>query len=501
MLPAAMPELPVRLDDGRALPMTVRDYDAARPAVAARHLRAVCYAPFLSMDFDASGAIRLCNHSHRAVGHVGRGQSVLEIWRGAVYQHYRRTFAEYVFDADNCRHCVRQCEAGTAQHVFATEQFDRWATDDATPAYPKRLIFRLNSTCNLACVMCDGVTSSRIRKERDGLPPTRSAYDEAFFTEMAEILPHVEHLEFYGGEPFLVAEHQRIFDLLQRLGARCTIYANTNTTAFHPAARRALETLNFVEIAVSMDAANAAVHGAVRRGLQHDAFLRNVDYLLQLRERRGVRIGLNVTEHRKNWFDLPEVFRFAEPRRLPIHVNTCLHPHNVTLYTLPDEQLRYVLDHLVTWRERLRAEFPDFANLASYDFLLSLLRTELAGRGPSWRPQYTNTNRHCDGLLAAPIAGTAPFAEPLAIVQEARRMVQSLAPEVAARLVEDFLAPITDWSPYEAWWATVPERPVPTLAELRPWCRARGLPLLAGLYLPLQDLGDLGFQPFRERLC
>ncbi len=71
---------------------------------------------------------------------------------------------------------------------------------------------------------------------------------------------------------------------------------------------------------------------------------------------------------------------------------------------------------------------------------------------------------------------------------------------VAARLLEDFLAPITDWSPYEAWWATVPQRPVATLAELRRWCRARGLPLLAGLYLPLQDLGDLGFQPFRDRL-
>src|SRR5690606_35527214 len=132
----------------------------------------VCYAPILSMDFDATGAMRLCNHSHRAVANMRDGVSVINAWRGAAYEYYRKDFSNYVLDEKNCPHCVRQCEAGSGGHVFATEQFDRWANDDRHPKYPKRLIFRLNSTCNLACVMCDGQTSSRIRKERDGLPPT-----------------------------------------------------------------------------------------------------------------------------------------------------------------------------------------------------------------------------------------------------------------------------------------------------------------------------------------
>lgn len=493
-----MQHQPIRLRNGTALPITIAQYDADRPALRPNALRAVCHAPFLSMDFDPEGSVRLCNHSHTAVARLTPEASVLEIWRGAGYERYRSDFANYVLDQKNCPHCVRQCEAGNVRHVFATEQFDRWANEARHPPYPKRLIFRLNSTCNFACVMCDDMTSSRIRKERLGLPPLPSAYGERFFAEMEEILPHVEHLEFYGGEPFLVREHQRIFDILQRIGARCTIYVNTNATSFHPAARKALETLNFVEIAVSMDAVTQDLHANVRRGMDQRIFLRNFEYLLELRQRRGVRIGLNVTEHRKNWFELPEIFRFAEQHQVPLHINTCLHPHNVTLYTLPDDQLRYVLAFLRRERAAFAADFPASANLVNYDFLLSLPTTELQRRGPDWTPARSNINSHSDGLLAAPVVGSSPFVAPQRVLEEAQRMLRNLGPEVAIRMIGEMLAGIRDWTPYDTFWASVV--PTPTLPELRLWCEQHGMPLIAMMWPVLQDLGDNGWNPFRRQL-
>ena len=493
MLPPRVTDPNLRTRCGRTLQRTIADYDAARPELQGRSLRAACYAPFLSMDFDATGAIRLCNHSHAAIAYVSDQTPVLDVWRGPVYERFRREFADYVLDDANCPHCILQCEAGAGQHVFATEQFDRWANDERFPAYPKRLIFRLANTCNLACIMCDGETSSRIRKERDGLPPQRAAYGEAFFAEMERILPHVEHIEFYGGEPFLVREHQRIFEILQRIGSRCTIYVNTNTTAIGERARRALEQLHFVEIAVSMDAVDAAVHGAVRVGLEHAAFLQNLDYFQDLRARKGVRLTLNVTEHRKNWFQLPEVFRFAAQRRLGLHINTCIHPHNVTLYTLSDDQLRYVLAFLVDERARLVGEQADYPNLASYDFLLSLLRRELRSRGPDWTPHYENVNRQSDGLLAAPIVGVVPFDQPLRVLQEAQRMVKFLAPDTALRLLGELLGGIVDHGPYEELWrALVPQG---SLSATAAWCKSHGLPLVVVLWPILQDLGAHGFHP------
>ena len=429
----------IRTRSGRVLERTIAAYDADRQMLGDRTLRAVCYAPFLSMDFDATGAIRLCNHSHVEVANMKDGVSVLDVWRGAGYEQYRKDFSEYVLDEKNCPHCVRQCEAGSGHHVFATEQFDRWANDERFPTYPKRLIFRLNSTCNLACVMCDGMTSSRIRKERDGLPPTPSAYGERFFQEMEEILPHVDHIEFYGGEPFLVKEHQRIFEILRKVKAKCTIYVNTNTTAINPKAKEALEELNFSEIAVSMDAVSQEVHEAVRVGMNNDIFYRNFDYFLDLRKRKGLNVMLNVTEHRKNWFELPEVFRFAEKHGVYLHINTCIHPHNVTLYTLPDEQLRYVYDYFVKEKARILQEHPKLSNLSNFDFLISLVRSELESRKVDWKPVLQNLNHQCDGLLAAPLPGIAPFDAPDRVLAEAKRMQEFLGPETCVRMVGDML--------------------------------------------------------------
>ena len=428
----------IRLRSGESLSRTIADYDRSRPKIAARTLRAVCYAPFLSMDFDATGAVRLCNHSHSMVAQMAPDTSVIDVWRGEVYKRYRSEFSSYVFDEVNCQHCVRQCTAGSGSHVFAVEQFDPGANDERQPAYPKRLIFRLNSTCNLACIMCDGMTSSRIRKERDKLPPTPSMYGERFFKDMEEILPHVEHIEFYGGEPFLVKEHTRIFEIMDQVKAKCTIYVNTNSVSLYPKAKHFLETLNFKTIAISMDAVDPELHGEIRTGLRSNLFFGNVDYFLDLRRRRpGFEVMLNVTEHRKNWFELPEIFRFAERKKIFLHINTCIHPHNVTLYTLPADQLRYVLGYLEQQRKELLSEFPKLSNLGNYDFLLSLIQSELDSRKPDWQPQNYNLNLATDGLLAAPRPGVAPLDTPEKVLREAERIVRLLDRKSATRMLNE----------------------------------------------------------------
>lgn len=445
---------PVTTRTGRSLPLTIAGYDQDRGSISNRHFRSVCYAPFLSMDFGPMGSISLCNHSHTEVAQVSDEISVLEVWRGASYGRYRDEMRQYILDDDNCLHCIRQCEAGPSSHVFAVEQFDHWAHDDPQPLFPKRLIFRLNNTCNLACVMCDGDTSSRIRKERDRLPIAPSAYGERFFQDMELILPHVEHVEFYGGEPFLVREHGRIFDIMEKVQATCSIYINTNAVSLTAKARERLETLNFTTIAISMDAVSSEVHEKVRLGLRSDVFFRNVDYLLALRQQRNLCVMLNVTEHRKNWFELPNVFRFAEERQLPLHINTCIHPHNVTLYTLPEAQLAYVLDFLERQRVSLIRDFNRPMNLGSYDFLLSLIQSELSRRGPGWQPILENFNAESDGLLATPLAGNRPFDSPKRVAEEADRIVEHLDSRTAARMLLEMIQRVNSLPDAENWAST-----------------------------------------------
>jgi MoaA/NifB/PqqE/SkfB family radical SAM enzyme len=447
----------ITLRSGCDLPRTIADYDNSRPDISKRTLRAVCYAPFLSMDFDATGAVRICNHSHTVIANLSEDTSIIEIWRGETYRRYRAEMQDYVLDENNCRHCVRQCTAGSGSHVFAVEQFDAWAYDDFAPSYPKRLIFRLNSTCNLACVMCDGLTSSRIRKERDKLPATQSMYGERFFKEMEDILPHVDHVEFYGGEPFLVKEHLRIFDILRKVEAKCTIYVNTNAMSLHPKAKQFLEELNFKTIAISMDAVHEELHREIRHGLRSELFYKNIDYFLDLRKRRGIEVMLNVTEHRKNWFELPEVFRFAENKRLYLHINTCIHPHNVTLYTLPSEQLKYVLTFLEKERGEILRDYPRFSNLVSYNFLLSLIRGEVDSRQSDWQPVISNRNEFCDGFLAAPIPGLKPFETPDKVSREVERIVKMIGGKTAAIMLDQMLVHVRTLTGLSAWCLLIPQ--------------------------------------------
>jgi len=431
----------IQLAPEGCLPVTQEDYDAARPKQVLRQMdrmgfRTLCHAPFTTLDFSPRGDVAPCNHLFSSLGKVDEQFSILELWNGHRMTDLRNRMIEYTLDPEVCRHCVLQI--GTRQYgqTFAMGQFDSHPATDRRPMYPKRMIFRMNSTCNLACIMCNGETSSRIRREFERLPVVAPVYGERFFRDLEEILPHLEHVEFYGGEPFLVREHLRIFELIEKTGARCSIYVNTNATSLNPRSRAFLEKLNFTIIAISMDAVSPEVHERVRYGLRSRVFQETVAYYLDLRRRRGVFLMLNVTEHRKNWFELPEIFRFAEKQDLLLHINTCIYPENVTLYNLPTSQLQYVHQFSLEQRKRLCAEFKPFKNLPAYDFHISLMATELDKRDADWKAVPFERSPLCDGLLAAPIPGLAPFARPEDVVAEALRM-QILDPATRHRMLQE----------------------------------------------------------------
>jgi organic radical activating enzyme len=415
---------PIRLRSGEELPVTDTEFDRQRQMLpTGQRLRAVCHAPFSGMDFGPRGQVRLCGCSEKSIAQIQPGVSVLEIWRGEAYRQYRTDHRNYVLDETNCAHCIREFQA----RILKPEAiwFDRLASNDPFPHYPRKLVFRLNSTCNLACVMCYGETSSRIRKERDHLPLFPSAYHEEFFSEIKTILPHVWHLEFSGGEPLLVREHWRIFEMIRELQLRCPIYINTNATVLRPDILEFLQELPDVTLGVSMDAVGD--QSEIRRGVIQEKFLSNIEQLLAIRKERGghFKVLLSCTEHRKNWFELPALFRYAAVRELPVHISFCIRPHNVTLYTLEDAELAYVHDFLAAQYPLLEADGGLGQYGEAYLKIVRAIAGELEQRqaGKQIEP-LTDINRDCDGLLAAPRLGQAPFHAPASVLGELLRMSQ-----------------------------------------------------------------------------
>jgi wyosine [tRNA(Phe)-imidazoG37] synthetase (radical SAM superfamily) len=454
----ASPGLPIAGEDicltnGESLGLSVKDYNAVRKAAVRKNMEenrvsTVCHAPFTTLMFSQVGQVYFCNHAFIPFAQVDPDFSILECWRGEELRKLREQFSCYRLDKNSCKHCIRQIASKEHRSSFPIIQFDQTLPESSEPAYPKHLIFYLGNTCNLACIMCNGILSSRHRKEIEKKPALVSPYGERFFSELEEILPKTEFLEFYGGEPFLVKEHMRIFEILERTKSKCSLFVNTNTTAFHPKAKHYLETLNFAVVAISMDAVHPRLHGEIRNGLDSEKFMHNVKYLMVLRKKRStgtderppLHLMLNVTEHRKNWFDLPEVFRFAEHRQLEVHINTCVHPDNVTLYTLPTEELRYVGEFFASQGKELHREFPDFRNAASYAFMQQLVDVELTRRqgqkmdiGSGIHQEQFNQGAMSDGRLGVPIPGHGPFRTPESLLQELDRM-EMLSPATRAHM-------------------------------------------------------------------
>lgn len=446
--------LPILNTKGESLGMTIDAYDRARPQTSTERIHAFCLAPFTAVDFGPDGTITVCNHYNHWIARIEEHESFLDVWRGPEFQKLRDDMRNYVLDEDRCRHCARHIRSGMPTQTFATLQFDAYPPTSTQPEFPEYLIFRLSNNCNLACVMCDEYFSSVIREKREELPPIKRYYGDRFFDDIRQILPTARYVEFYGGEPFLVPEHRRVFELIEETGSQCGIYVNTNGTSLNARSKHWLETLNFKVIAVSMDASNAKLHSRTRIGIVHQVLHQNFRWLLELRERKGISLSINVTELRQNWFDLPQMFRFAASVDCGVHINTCVSPPHCSLYTLPTDQLEFVNDYLKRERDRLGSVLDVRGNRESYSLLLQMIDEELSRRGPEdllpieisvCRDRYGTK-----GLLAAPIPGEAPFDTPEAVMEEIDRILAAKL-TCEERLLNDMLGDLADLVDQPRW--------------------------------------------------
>ncbi|OWY62852.1 hypothetical protein B7486_56210, partial [cyanobacterium TDX16] len=182
------------------------DTSAGTPATLAAHAGTTtsapstgCWAPDATLYFAPDGTVRACCvNTEYPLGHVGE-QSIREIWEGRRTQALRDALARDDWSL-GCQECGARTEAGNRAWSNAP-QFDEHA-GRGVPELPRRLDFVLSNTCNLMCEMCHGDLSSAIRAQREHRPPMPKAYDDAFFEELRDFLPHLELAVFLGGEPF-----------------------------------------------------------------------------------------------------------------------------------------------------------------------------------------------------------------------------------------------------------------------------------------------------------
>jgi hypothetical protein len=94
----------------------------------------------------------------------------------------------------------------------------------------------------------------------------------------------------------------------------------------------------------------------VRSGASFDRIIENLDRFLHYRDEHETSISLTFCLMTENWHEFGDFLRFAEARGCRVYVNTVRQPPAFSLFRLPPDELRRIVDHLESVRDSTAAE-------------------------------------------------------------------------------------------------------------------------------------------------
>jgi MoaA/NifB/PqqE/SkfB family radical SAM enzyme len=367
------------------------------------------------MVFDSIGRIRICCGNFDYVLGDIRQERLDDIWNGARLARIREALRSYDLSL-GCSICHHKITAGVVEgSTLRTTQlialkFEEFAVEPEAPYWPKHLEFHLSNRCNMACVTCFGEFSSTIRAGRDKLPPYPRMYGDQFFVDLRKYLSHLKAAQFLGGEPFLIPEMYRVWDMLveDQLAPDC--HVTTNGTVFDARVERVLDKLP-MSVSVSMDGVTAKTFESIRVNGRFDTVLGNLRRFKEMCRSRGRYIGINFTLSRLNWHEFVDFLLFAESEDVDVSASEVYFPVDLSLYTLSHDELQRVADTLEQQAGHVARDLP--RNKQVLDVRLRELRHFLGDSDPL-HDLYASSRKGGASLVigfrgtVAPAGGTAP---------------------------------------------------------------------------------------------
>ena len=234
--------------------------------------KTICMLPWTSMEVTTMGTYKPCCLYNESIPNlsVKHGDTIADAQHSDYMKQLRKNFINGK-KPDGCNACWQE-ESVPGRLSKRKTTFIKMKDIDVayneSDIKPIFLDLKLGNICNLKCRICGSWSSSKWAQEEidinDGVndlariqlkegqwPRTSPNWWQA----LEDALPHIEYLEFTGGEPFLIGEH---FDLLQVLvdrgySKKIDIHYNTNGTIWPSRGEKLWPYFKRVEIAFSID--------------------------------------------------------------------------------------------------------------------------------------------------------------------------------------------------------------------------------------------------------
>lgn len=327
------------------------------------------------MRFSPDGGVYACcvNSTHR-LGHVATDR-LEDVWHGERLAELRRAVARGDGSL-GCRDCAYEHERDRrdATHAVLFDQFaDRPSVD-----WPIRLEFALANTCNLTCVHCNGELSSAIRSRREGRAALPDHYGEEFFEQLGPFLDQVEVTAFLGGEPFLMRQARRVWDMLIARDRAISVHVTTNGTVWDDRVEHYVAALA-MNVAISIDSIDPTTFESIRQGASFEQVMEHRDRLFELTRRHGGSFVINHCLMRQNVAQLYDFLADADHRGMSVQVIPVVFPGRHSALALGDD----LNDVVAELRRRAGLDGPPGRNAAAFHEAVSYLESAIADLGDS----------------------------------------------------------------------------------------------------------------------
>jgi sulfatase maturation enzyme AslB (radical SAM superfamily) len=273
-----------------------------------------CILPWTHAATYTDGTALLCCVAKAQPNHCDLNtQTLKQVWNGHLFKSTRLKMLRGE-EVDNCAACYEEEAMGINSHrlvenyiwykrlgkEYVNNLINNTRQDGSVPHDLITLDLRLGNTCNLQCVMCRPIDSSKWVKHATVLSEeltTDAKYDwqgkidefsvknfewykdQEFLDSFYESASGIQHIIFGGGEPLYIKEHKEIIKQLVNRGYSKNIELryHTNGTIWDQEVADLWTQFKRVEVMISIDG-----HGKVNDYIRYPSDWATIEKNLQL---------------------------------------------------------------------------------------------------------------------------------------------------------------------------------------------------------------------------
>ncbi len=328
-----------------------------------------CILPWTGLEVQPNGTVKpCCMYKDTLKKENGQEYKIQreefqEIWNSEELATIRKRFLSGT-QPRGCHRCWMEEMSGKAsKRVRDNAKYKHLINDEIIwkDSAPRYLDLKLGNICNLKCRICSPQYSSKwISEQRkyDIIDKDIKFYErldwpeksEVFWKNVESLIPVLEHLDFTGGEPFMIKEHLDLLDKIIKQGHahKISLHYNTNGTQLP---LNALDNIfphfKYVDVHFSIDGTGKQFEYQ-RHPAKWDQVLKNLK-VWKTYESEKLDLSICHTVNVFNVFYLPEFIDWTNNFGMKLYLNTLHEPTHYNISVLPSFLKEVVKDRLLDY--------------------------------------------------------------------------------------------------------------------------------------------------------